>query len=75
MLNRARKSDVEGNFRYHWLLVDSLEIYFRVKGIRYLGPKKSLIHLKNNDAIAYEYFSNALRSNELLLLNLCRKWI
>lgn len=63
MLNRARKNDIEGNFRYHWLLVDSLEIYFIVKGIRYLGPKKSLLYLKNNDAIAYKYFSNALKIN------------
>lgn len=61
MLNRARKNDIEGNFRYHWLLVDSLEIYFIINGLRYLGPKKSLIYLKNNDSIAYEYFLNALK--------------
>ena len=63
MLNRSRKNDVEGDFRYHWLLVDSLEIYFMIVGLRYLGPKKSLIYLENNDKIAYAYFSDALSIN------------
>ncbi|GAA0069549.1 hypothetical protein UT300003_10720 [Clostridium sardiniense] len=63
MLNRASKNDIEGNFRYHWLLVDSLEIYFNIKGIRYMGPKKSLNFLKENDEIALEYFNEALNTN------------
>lgn len=63
MLNRASKNDIEGNFRYHWLLVDSVEIYFLVKGLTYLGPKKSLLYLRNNDKVAYEYFAEALKIN------------
>lgn len=60
MLNRSKKGDIEGNFRYHWMLADSLEIYFTIKGLRYLGPKKSLYYLKDNDRNAYELFDNAL---------------
>jgi predicted nucleotidyltransferase len=63
MLNRAQKEDIEGNFRYHWLLVDSLEIYFNIKGLWYLGPKKSLKWLYENDRDAYNVFDNALKVN------------
>jgi len=63
MLNRAKKNDIEGNFRYHWMLVDSLEIYFDIKGLWYLGPKKSLYWLKENDRNAYKLFNDALNIN------------
>jgi len=63
MLNRAKKDDIEGNFRYHWMLVDSLEIYFDIKGLWYLGPKKSLYWLKENDRNAYKLFNDALNIN------------
>lgn len=62
MLNRSRKKDVEGNFRYHWMLVDSLEIYFDIRGLRYMGPKKSVLWLKDNDKNAYKLFENALKN-------------
>ncbi|WP_297633288.1 nucleotidyltransferase domain-containing protein [uncultured Clostridium sp.] len=60
MLKRSNRGDIEGNFRYHWLLVDSLEIYFMVKGYIYLGPKKSLNYLEEKDPIAFKYFNTAL---------------
>lgn len=60
MLRRAGKGDIEGDFRYHWLLVDSLEIYFNLRDLWYLGPKKSLIWLKENDEITYSLFKEAL---------------
>ncbi|WP_434643312.1 nucleotidyltransferase domain-containing protein [Thermoanaerobacterium thermosaccharolyticum] len=63
MFNRAQKGDIEGNYRYHWLLVDSLEIYFNIKGLWYLGPKKSLKWLYENDRDAYNVFDNALKVN------------
>jgi len=63
MLKRAKKGDIEGNFRYHWLLTDALEIYFNFKGVWYLGPKKSLKWLYENDKAAYHVFNNALRVN------------
>lgn len=61
MVRRAKKGDIEGNFRYHWMLTDALEIYFDIKGVWYLGPKKSLQWLCENDKEAYERFDNALR--------------
>lgn len=60
MQNRSLKGDIEGDFRYHWLLNDSLEIYFKIINQWYLGPKKSLQWLKTNDPKAYELFSKAL---------------
>ncbi len=63
MVNRARKGDVEGNFRYHWLLVDSLEIYFEIRGLWYMGPKKSLIWLKENEQYTYKLFEDALATH------------
>lgn len=63
MLNRAKKGDIEGNFRYHWMLNDSLEIYFNIKDRWYLGPKKSLQWLQDNDKEAYYVFNNALKIN------------
>jgi predicted nucleotidyltransferase len=63
MLKRAEKGDIEGNFRYHWMLTDTLEIYFNIKGKWYLGPKKSLEWLNINDKTAYDLFNNALKIN------------
>ncbi|WP_055108603.1 nucleotidyltransferase domain-containing protein [Paenibacillus ihumii] len=63
MLSRSLRGDVEGDFRYHWLLSDSLEIYFKIKNLWYLGPKKSLQWLLENDKAAYHLFSEALSRN------------
>ncbi|MFD3157220.1 hypothetical protein ACFIJ5_10230 [Haloimpatiens sp. FM7330] len=40
-----------------------MEIYFGIKGLWYLGPKKSLRWLKDNDKSAYKVFENALHIN------------
>lgn len=63
MHKRSLKGDTEGDFRYHWLLYDSLEIYFKVMNQWYLGPKKSLEWLKINDPYVYTLFSMALKRN------------
>lgn len=63
MYLRSNKNDIEGNYRYYWLLKDSLEIYFELKGIWYLGPKKSFSWLKKNDNFAYNLFENTFRKN------------
>ena len=52
MLDRSKKGDIEGDFRYHWMLNDSLEIYFNIKDKWYLGPKKSLKWLYENEKSA-----------------------
>jgi len=60
MMKRSQKGDIEGDFRYHWMLTDSLEIYFKLRGLWYMGPKKSLIWLSHNDKYTYNLYKCAL---------------
>lgn len=62
MLLRSRRGDDEGFFRWHWLLTDSLEIYFDVIGKRYWGPKKSLRSFKQEDPVGAALYSQALHT-------------
>ncbi len=39
MLERTLRGDAEGWYRYHWALVDSLEIYCNQRDQFYFGPK------------------------------------
>ena len=66
MLKRSQKNDPEGNYRFHWMLKDSLEIYFNIKGLWFLGPKKSIKWLMENDKIMYELFTLAFDKNAKL---------
>lgn len=61
MEKRSRKNDIEGNYRRNWLLVDSLEIYFELKGVWYFGPKKSLAWLEEHDKKGYALFQQAFK--------------
>jgi predicted nucleotidyltransferase len=61
MLDRAAKSDCEGDFRRAWLLSALLEDYFHLRHAWYLGPKKSLAYLRSNAPEAYAAFEEALR--------------
>ena len=61
MLARTGRGDAEGFYRWHWLLVDSLEIYFDARGLRYFGPKKALRELQRRDAEGFALYSRALR--------------
>lgn len=45
------------------MLNDSLEIYFNIRDRWYLGPKKSLQWLLDNDKEAYYIFNDALKIN------------
>ncbi|MBN3555741.1 nucleotidyltransferase domain-containing protein [Fictibacillus nanhaiensis] len=60
---RSAKNDLEGNYRFHWMLKDSLEIYFELKGEWFLGPKVSFQWLKENDPKAFDLFNRALSTN------------
>ncbi|MGD6966351.1 nucleotidyltransferase domain-containing protein [Rossellomorea vietnamensis] len=60
MYLRSSKNDLEGNYRLYWMLKDSLEIYFELKGLWFLGPKKAFSWLKENDSLAYNLFKSAL---------------
>ena len=58
---RTMREDPEGYYRWHWLLYDSLEIYFDVKGLHYYGPKKALRFMKKTDPESFQIYANALR--------------
>lgn len=60
MMARTQRGDIEGLFRWHWLLVDSLEIACDLLHHPYLGPKKSLIWLKENSPALFETYRTAL---------------
>ena len=60
MLARAQKGDAEGDYRRHWLLKDVLEIYFTLRGRWYLGPKKSLALLQDENPAHLDVFRRAL---------------
>ncbi|MET3728224.1 putative nucleotidyltransferase [Fictibacillus halophilus] len=62
---RSAKKDLEGNYRFHWMLKDSLEIYFEIKGEWFLGPKVSFKWLKENDPKAFHLFESALGANSM----------
>ena len=61
MLDRAREGDIEANYRRAWLLTALLEDYFQLRDQWYLGPKRSLIWLREHDSAAYAAFDAALR--------------
>ena len=64
MLRRAERTDAEGCFRRHWLLVDSLEIYTELRGWPYLGPKKALSQLEKKDRAVFALYEKALTQND-----------
>lgn len=61
MLRRAARGDTEGFYRLHWLLTDSLEVYFDLKGQYYLGPKKGIRKMLRDDPAAAAVYDRALR--------------
>ena len=60
MLARAKRHDAEGTFRWHWVLIDSLEIFCDVVNYPYRGPKKSLKWMEKNHPAAFSRYQNAL---------------
>lgn len=61
MLERAKRYDCEGMFRWHWVLIDSLEIFCDIVHHPYLGPKKSLRWMEETDPTAFHYYEKALK--------------
>lgn len=61
MLARSSRGDAEGNYRWHWVLCDSLEIYYDAKRQRYFGPKKALRRMAETDPEAFRLYSLALK--------------
>lgn len=61
MQRRTLRSDAEGLYRYHWMLKDSLEIYFELKNLWFLGVKKSLKWLEKNEPEVFVMFEDSFR--------------
>ncbi len=61
MLNRIGHEDAEGYYRWHLLLVESLEIYCDINGLYYFGSKNVLNTMKSEDKQSYEIYFCALR--------------
>ena len=61
MLQRTKRNDMEGAFRLHWLLVDSLEIYTDLKGAFYPGPKKAIRQMCDTDPDSASIYCRALK--------------
>ncbi len=73
MEKRSRKGDIEGNYRFHWMLKDSLEIYFELNDQWYLGPKKSFRWLEQHDPGGYMLIKRML--NEPHIRKYVTEWI
>ena len=72
MLDRAKRGDCEGLFRWHWVLIDSLEIYCDILQHPYLGPKKTLKWMEKTQPSAFACYKNALQS---LRMERLEEWI
>lgn len=60
MSKRVTRHDAEGMFRWHWLLIDSLEIFCDIMQHPYFGPKKSLKWMEKNHPTAFHLYQKAL---------------
>ena len=63
MHKRSLRSDIEGNYRRHWLLTELIENWFDFRNIRYQGPKKSFEILEHTYPETYHLFESALDRN------------
>ena len=60
MFARTKRHDVEGMFRWHWVLTDSLEIFCDAVHHPYLGPKKALRWMETKHPRAFTFYKKAL---------------
>ncbi len=60
MFERVKRCDAVGMFRWHWVLIDSLEIFCDIMHHPYWGPKKSMKWMAESHPIAYTCYKNAL---------------
>ena len=60
MSKRVKRHDAEGMFRWHWLLIDSLEIFCDIMQHPYFGPKKALKWMEETHPTAFKIYQKAL---------------
>ncbi|MFA0196576.1 nucleotidyltransferase domain-containing protein [Vibrio artabrorum] len=71
MLERTSDGNLDGNYRRTWLQYELLELYFEVRGMWFLGSKKSFNYLQTHDEAVYRLFEQVYK--DPLNLNLLRK--
>jgi hypothetical protein len=62
MLTRASIDDLDGNYRRIWLQFELLSLYFEIRGLWFLGHKKSFSYLCEHDSEAYVLFKTMYSS-------------
>ena len=72
MVSRTLREDTEGYYRWHWVLFDSLEIYYDIKHLHYYGPKKALRQMELSDTEAFRLYSRALKELDRKFLS---EWV
>ena len=72
MLERAKRGDCEGMFRWHWVLIDSLEIFCDIMQHPYLGPKKALKWMEGMYPESFDCYNRALQN---LRMECLENWV
>ena len=72
MLERTKRGNCEGMFRWHWVLIDSLEIFCDVMQHPYLGPKKALKWMEEAQPKSFYCYNRALQN---LRIECLAEWV
>ena len=72
MFERAKRGDCEGMFRWHWVLIDSLEIFCDIKQHPYFGPKKTLKWMEEKHPKSFDCYKKALQNLDMECLE---EWV
>ena len=67
MFERAKRGDCEGLFRWHWVLIDSLEIFFDIMHHPYFGPKKTLKWMEEKHPESFDCYRKAPKRRSLFV--------
>ena len=65
MFERAKRGDCEGMFRWHWVLIDSLEIFCDIMHHPYFGPKKTLKWMEEKHPKSFDCYKKALQNLDM----------
>lgn len=72
MFERAKRGDCEGMFRWHWVLIDSLEIFCDIMHHPYFGPKKTLKWMEEKHPESFDCYRKALQNLDMECLE---EWV
>lgn len=72
MFERAKRGDCEGMFRWHWVLIDSLEIFCDIMHHPYFGPKKTLKWMEEKHPKFFDCYKKALQNLDMECLE---EWV